>query len=105
MTNQDRNIYNFIVNYAISNNILPTIREICTGTGLSSTSSVAAHLANLQKEGYIEKLTDTKIAYKVRGLKYIYEEPAPKEEPSPEIKGCYSDSLDLISEQQPFKSI
>ena len=105
MTTQDKNIYDFIVNYAVNNNILPTIREICTGTGLSSTSSVAAHLANLQKEGYIEKLTDTKIAYKVRGLKYVYEEPALKEETPPGAERYSSDSLDLISEQQPFKSI
>ena len=105
MTTQDKNIYDFIVNYAVNNNILPTIREICTGTGLSSTSSVAAHLVNLQKEGYIEKLTDTKIAYKVRGLKYIYEEPVQKEELSPEAERYSSDSLDLISEQLPFKSI
>ncbi len=31
----------------------PTIREICTGVGLSSSSSVHSHLIKLEKQGRI----------------------------------------------------
>ena len=33
----------------------PSIREICKASGLSSTSTVHAHLSNLEKKGYIHR--------------------------------------------------
>jgi len=33
----------------------PSIREICTAVGLSSTSTVHAHLATLERKGYIRR--------------------------------------------------
>lgn len=33
----------------------PSIREICKAVGLSSTSSVHAHLNTLEEKGYIKK--------------------------------------------------
>ena len=48
-----------ILNY-IKKNILdkgypPTVRDICTAVGLSSTSSVHAHLNTLEERGYIRR--------------------------------------------------
>ena len=42
-------IYNFIISYMRENVISPSIKEICIGVGLKSTSSVHTHLKNLQK--------------------------------------------------------
>lgn len=62
-------IYNFIVNYAIKEGVLPTIREIMFGVGLTSTASVYSHFKKLVLEGKIEPIDGTK-RYKVKGLRY-----------------------------------
>lgn len=46
-------IYEFIVSYYEENSIPPTVREICTAVGLSSTSTVHAHLNKLEQNGLI----------------------------------------------------
>ena len=42
-------ILNFVNDYVRENGYPPSIREICVGVGLSSTSTVHAHLANLTR--------------------------------------------------------
>ncbi len=44
-------ILDFIRDYPHSYS--PTVREICTGVGLSSSSSVHSHLIKLEEQGYI----------------------------------------------------
>lgn len=46
-------VYRFIVSRM--NSIPPTVREICSETGIKSTSTVHAILTRLEKEGYIER--------------------------------------------------
>ena len=46
-------IYNFLVDFVKKNGYAPSVREICTGTDLSSTSSVYMHLLKLEDEGKI----------------------------------------------------
>lgn len=41
-------VYNFIVEFIKKNGYAPSIREICVGTDLSSTSSVYMHLLKLE---------------------------------------------------------
>ncbi|OWZ82855.1 transcriptional repressor LexA [Natranaerobius trueperi] len=48
-------IYNFIKDYIKNKGYPPTVREICKGVGLSSTSTVHLHLSTLEKEGYIRR--------------------------------------------------
>ena len=48
-------ILNFMNDYIKENGYPPSIREICAGVGLSSTSTVHAHLQNLTKKGLIQK--------------------------------------------------
>lgn len=47
-------IYQFIVNYMRRNSYAPTVREICRGVGLKSTSTVHSHLKRLDEQGRIE---------------------------------------------------
>ena len=47
-------VYNFIVEFIKNNGYAPSVREICVGTELSSTSSVYMHLLKLEDEGKIE---------------------------------------------------
>ena len=43
----------FIKKYIATHSISPTIREICDGVGLSSPSTVLAHVENLKNKGYL----------------------------------------------------
>ena len=55
LTEKQKTVLNFIKSEIKSKGIPPSIREICKATGLSSTSSVHLHLANLEKKGYINR--------------------------------------------------
>ncbi len=46
-------VYNFLVDFITKNGYSPSIKEICSGTGLKSTSSVYCHLGILEKMGKI----------------------------------------------------
>ena len=62
-------ILNFVNSYIRENGYPPSIREICQGVGLSSTSTVHAHLKTLTEEGLIQKSGS-----KSRGIKIVNNE-------------------------------
>ncbi|MCC8097829.1 MAG: transcriptional repressor LexA [Eubacterium sp.] len=53
LTSKQQRVYDYIKKYIEEYNIPPTIREICDSVGLASSSTVHAHLSNLEKKGYI----------------------------------------------------
>ena len=59
MTDKDREMYNIISLYIAQNGFAPTVRELCTMTGLRSTSSVHSRLKKLESLGQIRKLTES----------------------------------------------
>ena len=65
-------ILKFIVSYIKGHGYSPTVREICEGVGLKSTSSVQRHLLRMFNEGVLE--TDTEIgaprAIRVPGYRF-----------------------------------
>lgn len=52
---KQRKILDFIIENIMENHRPPTVREICEFIGLNSTSSVASHLAALERFGYINR--------------------------------------------------
>ncbi|MBU3093318.1 transcriptional repressor LexA [Clostridium sp. CM028] len=48
-------IYNFIKKQVQLKGYPPSVREICDGVGLRSTSTVHGHLARLEKKGFIRR--------------------------------------------------
>ena len=48
-----KKIYDFIVSYIKENEYPPTVREICDGIGIKSTSTVHTHMKKLQDAGGI----------------------------------------------------
>ena len=50
-----KKILNYIKNYIVVHGYPPTIREIGKDLGLSSPATIHAHLANLEKKGFIKK--------------------------------------------------
>jgi repressor LexA len=55
LTQRQREIYEFVVGYADQHGYPPTVREIGGAVGLASPSTVHAHLANLERAGYLRR--------------------------------------------------
>lgn len=55
LTERQREIYDFVVRYADRHGYPPTVREIGEAVGLASPSTVHAHLANLERAGYLRR--------------------------------------------------
>ena len=55
LTKRQNDILNYIKNYIVVHGYPPTIREIGKDLGLSSPATIHAHLANLEKKGFIKK--------------------------------------------------
>lgn len=55
LTEKQKNIYNYIVNYIEMKSYAPSIREIQAELGLKSINGVVCHLTALEKKGYIKR--------------------------------------------------
>lgn len=71
MTKRDKEVLEYIKEYMTTHGTVPTIREICKGLGLYSTSSAHAHFQKLIKEGEIIPVADNSYRYRVKGMRYI----------------------------------
>jgi repressor LexA len=71
MTNRQQEIFQFIKRYAAKYGYPPTVREIGKAVGLASSSTVHAHLANLERAGYLKRDPT-----KPRALELLRERPA-----------------------------
>lgn len=58
-------VYNYLVDYIKKNGFAPTIREICAGIYLSSTSSAYNYLLALEDEGKIQMKQNSSRAIKL----------------------------------------
>ncbi len=63
LTEKQQQVYNVLVK-GLSEGLPPTVREICTATGIKSTSTVHAILNALEEEGYI--IRDAKNSRSIR---------------------------------------
>ena len=55
VSDKQKNILNFIDIFVEKNGYAPSVREICTGVGLKSTSTVQYHIEKLINSGYLQK--------------------------------------------------
>jgi repressor LexA len=55
LTNRQREVYEFLTRYVDARGYPPTVREIGEAVGLASPSTVHAHLANLERAGYLRR--------------------------------------------------
>ena len=55
LTARQQEIYDFVTRYVDGHGYPPTVREIGEEVGLASPSTVHAHLANLERAGYIRR--------------------------------------------------
>ena len=54
MGERQKQIYKYIKNYIEENRYSPTSREITSGVGLKSVSTVHGHLVKMRENGYID---------------------------------------------------
>src|SRR5881398_1702242 len=55
LTKRQQEIFDFIKRYAAEHGYPPTVRDIGKAVGLASSSTVHAHLANLEKLGLLRR--------------------------------------------------
>ena len=55
ISDKQNEILEYIKEEQLSKGYPPSVREICKAVGLKSTSSVHAHLASLEENGYIRR--------------------------------------------------
>jgi repressor LexA len=55
LSKRQSEIYDFVLNYVDEQGYPPTVREIGEAVGLASPSTVHAHLANLERAGYLRR--------------------------------------------------
>lgn len=70
VTSRER-IYNFLVDFIKKNGYSPSIREICAGTYLSSTTSVYNHLETLKLMGMIDMKENTSRSIRLVGYELV----------------------------------
>ncbi len=77
MTKKQEAILEFIKSELVSKGYPPSIREICSAVGLTSSSTVHGHLSSLEKKGYIRR-----DATKPRAIEILGEKNLPIESPN-----------------------
>lgn len=55
LTKRQADVLNYVKNFIVSHGYPPTVREIGRALDISSPATIHAHLANLEKKGFIKK--------------------------------------------------
>jgi repressor LexA len=71
LTGRQQEIWSFLTDYVGKHGYPPTVREIGEAVGLASPSTVHAHLANLERAGYLRRDPT-----KPRALELLHDRPA-----------------------------
>jgi repressor LexA len=69
LTGRQQEIWDFLVDYVDGHGYPPTVREIGEQIGLASPSTVHAHLANLERAGYLKRDPTKPRALELTGLR------------------------------------
>src|SRR5438094_5543404 len=69
LTGRQQEIWDFLVDYVDRHGYPPTVREIGEQVGLASPSTVHAHLANLERAGYLKRDPTKPRALELTGLR------------------------------------
>ncbi len=55
ISGKQREVLEYLIEYQEERGFAPSVREICSAVGLSSTSTVHGHLSRLEEKGYIRR--------------------------------------------------
>ena len=76
LSDRQREIYDFLTEYVDRHGYPPTVREMGQAVGLASPSTVHAHLANLERAGYVRRDPTKPRALELVGRERPVAEPA-----------------------------
>ena len=93
LTKRQRDIYDYVVRYADRHGYPPTVREIGEAVGLASPSTVHAHLANLERAGFLRRDPT-----KPRALELVRRERAAAPDASPVREAGQARVLPLVGQ-------
>ena len=101
LTGRQQEIWDFLVDYVGRHGYPPTVREIGDHVGLASPSTVHAHLANLERAGYLRRDPTKPRALELTGLRR--QSPRPGRESSAQqlpLVGEIAAGAPLLAEDQ-----
>ncbi len=75
LTKKQKDVLNFIKDFVDDNGYPPSVREICIGIGVKSTSTVHGYLTRLERNGYITR-ESTRTRSIVLENKFAFDKPA-----------------------------
>lgn len=55
LTKKQQQVYDFLEQYTLEEGYPPSIREMCKGLGVKSTSTIHGHLSKLEEKGFIKR--------------------------------------------------
>ena len=90
LTGRQQEIWDFLVDYVDRHGYPPTVREIGERVGLASPSTVHAHLANLERAGFLKRDPTKPRALELTGLR--------RQEMRSEHAGSSAHGLPLVGE-------
>lgn len=93
------NVLNFIKRQIIENGYPPSVREICEGVGIKSTSTAHAQLNKLEEKGYIRKSSSKNRAIEILS-KDTESEFEPKKTIDIPIVGCVTAGQPILATEQ-----
>lgn len=77
LSSKQQQVYDFLVDQMAEHGYPPSIREICQGVGVKSTSTVHGHLSKLEEKGYIKRDSSKKRAIELLHEKNDKSSPSP----------------------------
>ena len=101
LTGRQQEIWDYLVEYVEQHGYPPTVREIGERVGLASPSTVHAHLANLERAGYLRRDPTKPRALELTGLRR--QSPRPGRESSAQqlpLVGEIAAGAPLLAEDQ-----
>ncbi len=96
LTDKQKRIYEFIVNYIRENSYPPSVRDICTGLGLKSPATVHTHIKNLAEIGALKKSSLKKRAIVVNEA-FEYDEAPASGKPESSVQEITNEGIDYFN--------
>lgn len=66
-----QSVYQFLIDYITENGFPPSTREIASGVGLKSASSIWKYLVDLERDGKIKVIPDIPRAIKIVDYEFV----------------------------------
>ena len=74
ITDKDKEMYEWIKDYMLKTGFCPSIREICLGMGIKSTSAVHNRIEKLIDYRLLVRKSEASPVYRLAGMRYVIDD-------------------------------